>query len=199
MRRSLILLRSPGSTTGISSTAMLYSRSAPSSNKVISILGGTAGCKSRSDMTLDEVSSIVFCKTSPLTVVPYFLSRTEIGALPSRKPGTSTVRASSFKRLVMCVSISLAATAILNCRFKPSDFVSVTCMDCSICHVSKVGCFGGRDGPWFQWRTGALVRAEGLEPPRRFRHQDLNLACLPIPPRPPLLPKHRTGRESKNH
>ena len=29
-----------------------------------------------------------------------------------------------------------------------------------------------------------VVRAEGLEPPRRCRHQDLNLTCLPIPPRP---------------
>lgn len=28
-----------------------------------------------------------------------------------------------------------------------------------------------------------LMRAEGLEPPHRFRHQDLNLACLPISPR----------------
>jgi hypothetical protein len=28
------------------------------------------------------------------------------------------------------------------------------------------------------------VRTEGLEPPRDFAHQDLNLARLPIPPRP---------------
>ena len=33
-------------------------------------------------------------------------------------------------------------------------------------------------------RTG-LMRAEGLEPPRPFGHQDLNLARIPIPPRPP--------------
>ena len=31
------------------------------------------------------------------------------------------------------------------------------------------------------------VRAEGLEPPRAFAHQDLNLERLPIPPRPRLL------------
>jgi lysylphosphatidylglycerol synthetase-like protein (DUF2156 family) len=29
------------------------------------------------------------------------------------------------------------------------------------------------------------MRAEGLEPPRSFEHQDLNLACLPVPARPP--------------
>src|SRR5688572_776379 len=28
------------------------------------------------------------------------------------------------------------------------------------------------------------MRAEGLEPTRSFEHQDLNLACLPIPARP---------------
>ena len=28
------------------------------------------------------------------------------------------------------------------------------------------------------------VRAKGLEPPRAFAHQDLNLARLPVPPRP---------------
>ena len=32
----------------------------------------------------------------------------------------------------------------------------------------------------------ALVRAEGLEPPRLLSHQDLNLARLPVPPRPHL-------------
>jgi hypothetical protein len=29
------------------------------------------------------------------------------------------------------------------------------------------------------------MRAEGLEPPRSFEHQDLNLDCLPVPARPP--------------
>ena len=29
----------------------------------------------------------------------------------------------------------------------------------------------------------SMVPAEGLEPPRAFTHEDLNLACLPIPPR----------------
>ena len=29
-----------------------------------------------------------------------------------------------------------------------------------------------------------MVRTEGLEPPRAFAHQDLNLARLPFPPRP---------------
>lgn len=44
-----------------------------------------------------------------------------------------------------------------------------------------------KDPHAFFWRGGSevesMVRAEGLEPPHRFRHQDLNLACLPISPR----------------
>ena len=32
--------------------------------------------------------------------------------------------------------------------------------------------------------AGTSMRAEGLEPPRAEAHQDLNLARLPIPPRP---------------
>ena len=32
--------------------------------------------------------------------------------------------------------------------------------------------------------TSVLMRAEGLEPPRAEAHQDLNLARMPIPPRP---------------
>src|SRR3954452_5047523 len=30
------------------------------------------------------------------------------------------------------------------------------------------------------------MRAEGLEPPRSFEHQDLNLDCLPVPARPQI-------------
>ena len=33
-----------------------------------------------------------------------------------------------------------------------------------------------------------MVRAEGLEPPQAIAHQDLNLARLPFPPRPRVLP-----------
>ena len=33
-----------------------------------------------------------------------------------------------------------------------------------------------------------VVRAKGLEPPRLFSHQDLNLARLPVPPRPRTRP-----------
>src|SRR6185437_5107304 len=33
-------------------------------------------------------------------------------------------------------------------------------------------------------RLCILMRAEGLEPPRAEAHQDLNLARMPIPPRP---------------
>src|SRR5262249_2293787 len=33
------------------------------------------------------------------------------------------------------------------------------------------------------------VRAEGLEPPRAEAHQDLNLARMPIPPRPRGCPR----------
>ena len=40
----------------------------------------------------------------------------------------------------------------------------------------------------FAWAV-IVVRAEGLEPPQ-LSHQNLNLACLPIPPRP------RPGRRS---
>jgi hypothetical protein len=29
-----------------------------------------------------------------------------------------------------------------------------------------------------------MMRAEGLEPPRPLDHEDLNLARLPVPPRP---------------
>jgi hypothetical protein len=32
--------------------------------------------------------------------------------------------------------------------------------------------------------TATAMRAEGLEPPRAEAHQDLNLARIPIPPRP---------------
>src|SRR6476620_873801 len=38
------------------------------------------------------------------------------------------------------------------------------------------------------------VRAEGLEPPRSFDHQDLNLARLPIPPRPRGMPDRALTR-----
>ncbi len=30
----------------------------------------------------------------------------------------------------------------------------------------------------------SLMRMRGLEPPRFCKHQNLNLACLPIPPHP---------------
>ena len=33
-------------------------------------------------------------------------------------------------------------------------------------------------------RGNPFVRTGGFEPPHPFGHQDLNLACLPIPPRP---------------
>jgi hypothetical protein len=36
------------------------------------------------------------------------------------------------------------------------------------------------------------MRAEGLEPPRAEAHQDLNLARIPIPPRPRDAPKGLT-------
>ena len=37
------------------------------------------------------------------------------------------------------------------------------------------------------------MRAEGLEPPRAFAHQDLNLARIPIPPRPRGTPTGLTS------
>jgi hypothetical protein len=47
------------------------------------------------------------------------------------------------------------------------------------------------------------VRAEGLEPPRPFSHEDLNLARLPkVPPRPLGLSQsmpHSTVRRDKHH
>jgi hypothetical protein len=33
-------------------------------------------------------------------------------------------------------------------------------------------------------QLGVTMRAEGLEPPRSFEHQDLNLDRLPVPARP---------------
>lgn len=40
-----------------------------------------------------------------------------------------------------------------------------------------------RSDRWAEDLNGR-VRAEGIEPPRSLEHQDLNLACLPVPARP---------------
>lgn len=41
------------------------------------------------------------------------------------------------------------------------------------------------------------MRAEGLEPPRAEAHQDLNLARIPIPPRPRGCPKGLNARQTR--
>ena len=118
--------------SGISSTAIVYSRSAPSSKVVISILGCTAGLSPRSDIARWEESLTVRSSASPVTEGPYFVLSSDTGTLPGRKPGIRTVRTSSWSREPTCLSMSSAGTTILNSRLRPSALVSVTCMQIPI-------------------------------------------------------------------
>ena len=126
---------------------------------------------SRSEVALLTLSS----STSAITPPAKRLVITDIGTLPGRKPGRLTVRASSARRLARRSATSAAGTTTLNARFKPSESVSVT---------NIVGKFlvTARRKSRAQWCGRRDLN------PHDMRHQNLNLACLPISPRPHAQP-----------
>jgi len=87
--------KSIGSMSGRISTAMVYSRSLPSSNEVISILGCVAGRRPRSLIAWAELSLTARSSTSPMTERPKRCFRTFSGTLPGRNPGSLTCLPSS--------------------------------------------------------------------------------------------------------
>ena len=109
-RIRLSFVRSPGSISGSTSSSMVYSRSSPSANLVISILGCTAGRSSRSPMTSRELWLTWCSSTSPSTDDTYLLRISEGGTLPLRKPLISMVRLSSAMRSSISPWIAAAGT-----------------------------------------------------------------------------------------
>ena len=176
-RVSSIFLRSTSGTSGSTSSAMVNSRSAPSSNEVTSILGRSAGRSSWSAIAFCDPRLTACSSTSPITERPYCLRSRAIGTLPGRKPGMRMRPFSSSSRWATWPAISAASTTTLYSRFRPSADNSVTCISLRLAFRLQ------RAGPGDSRAT--LVRAKGLEPPRPCSHEDLNLARLPIPPRPP--------------
>lgn len=69
-RSSSRLEKSIGLISGSSSSAIVYSRSVPSPNAVISILGMVAGRRPRSAMARDELSCTACSRISPITETP---------------------------------------------------------------------------------------------------------------------------------
>src|SRR2546423_2418625 len=84
--------------------------------------------------------------------------------------------------------MAAAPTTTLNSRFRPSLSLSMTCIRYSSefgLIVQKLTAFPAGTHNYGLMET--VVRVKGLEPLRPFGHEDLNLACLPVPPHPLTL------------
>ena len=130
-RSSFMPLTSTGSNSGSASSARVNSRSLPGSGGVTSTLGVRAGRTPRSVIACRHEVSIVSRNTSPRTDLPNRRRSTGRGALPGRKPLMFAVPASSSSFLSIRPSMSSAGTTMRYSRFKPSDRVSVICMEVS--------------------------------------------------------------------